>query len=104
MHEPYLIGIAVAIVLITRALVVLAVPGDARDRLTIFLAGMRAALPLALALSVPAGIPYRAAIVDAVFATVIVTFVFFGVPLQTIVRRFYGAGDQSRIGGPESSS
>lgn len=105
LHEPYLVATAIGIVLVTRALLVLLVTREPRARATVFLAGMRAALPLALALSIPVSIANRPAIIDAVFATVVVTLILQGLPLEAIVRRFYGdTHDHNRIGGPESSS
>jgi CPA1 family monovalent cation:H+ antiporter len=90
-HEPVLIAIAIAVVLVSRAVLVSIVLRDARSRVTVFLAGMRGALPLALALALPAGISHRAEIIDAVFATVFVTLVLQGLPLEPVVRRLYPA-------------
>jgi CPA1 family monovalent cation:H+ antiporter len=95
-HEPALIAIAIAVVLVSRAALVSIVLRDARTRLTVFLAGMRGALPLALALALPAGISHRAEIIDAVFATVFVTLVLQGLPLEPVVRRLYPTRATSR--------
>ena len=100
--EPLLIGAAVAVTVATRLVLAAAVMRDARERIVVFAAGMRGALPLALALAIPASIAQRPAIVDAVFATVLVTLVVLGAPLEPLARRLYG--DQSRMGGPEPSS
>jgi CPA1 family monovalent cation:H+ antiporter len=88
-HEPALIAVAIAVVLVSRAVLVSLVLRDARSRVTAFLAGMRGALPLALALALPAGLAHRAEIIDAVFATVFVTLVLQGLPLEPVVRRLY---------------
>ncbi|MFY9632420.1 MAG: cation:proton antiporter [Candidatus Cybelea sp.] len=50
-------------------------------------AGMRGALSLALALALPAAIPYREAIVDATFAVVLATLVVSSLALDSVVRR-----------------
>jgi monovalent cation:H+ antiporter, CPA1 family len=50
-------------------------------------AGMRGALSLALALALPAAIPYRDAIVDATFAVVLATLVVSSLTLDSVVRR-----------------
>lgn len=90
-HEPLTIAIAIAIVLASRALIVLAILRERRVRVAAFLAGMRGALPLALALALPPALPFRAEIVDAVFATVFVTLVLQGIPLEPVIRRLYPA-------------
>jgi monovalent cation:H+ antiporter, CPA1 family len=96
-HEPALIVTAIAIVFASRAAIVIAVLHGWRARATAFLAGMRGALPLALALALPANIADRAEIIDAVFATVFVTLVVQGLPLEAVVRRFYA-------GSPDAAS
>lgn len=101
-NEPLLIGAALVVTIGTRALLALAVMRETRERVVVLLAGMRGALPLALALAIPASLPQRPAIVDAVFATVLVTLVLQGAPLAPLARRLYGG--QSRIGGPDPSS
>jgi NhaP-type Na+/H+ or K+/H+ antiporter len=60
-----------------------------RARLTAFLAGMRGALPLALALALPDTVDHRAEILDAVLATVFVTLVLQGLPLHPVISRLY---------------
>lgn len=50
-------------------------------------AGMRGALSLALALAIPAAVPYREAIVDATFAVALATLVAGGLTLVPVVRR-----------------
>ena len=48
---------------------------------------MRGALSLALALALPAAIPYREAIVDATFAVALATLVVSSLALDSVVRR-----------------
>jgi CPA1 family monovalent cation:H+ antiporter len=55
----------------------------------IALAGMRGALAVALALSLPAAVPYRAQIIDAVFAVVLFTTVVQGLAIGPVVRRLW---------------
>ena len=50
-------------------------------------AGIRGALSLALALALPAGIPYRQAIVDATFAVVLATLLAGALSVTRVVRR-----------------
>lgn len=88
-NEPALIVTAIAIVFASRAVIVVCVLRGRRARTIAFLAGMRGALPLALALALPASLAYRSEIIDAVFATVFVTLVVQGLPLEAVVRRFY---------------
>jgi CPA1 family monovalent cation:H+ antiporter len=90
-HEPLLVITAVVVILGSRGVLVLLVGRDVKARLTIFLAGMRGALPLALALALPQTFSDRAAIIDVVFATVLITLVVQGVALQFLVGRLYGA-------------
>lgn len=103
LNEPLLIVASLVVVFVSRAALVWAIVREWRAGLTIFVAGMRGALPLALAISLPDTLPYRAEIIDAVFAIVFVTLVVQGLPLAPLVHRLYGPG-QRRIGGPEPSS
>lgn len=90
LHEPALVaGAIVAVIVMRIALAVLATRSLA-SRTTMFLAGMRGALPLALALSLPDSLPFRPQIIDATFAVVLVTIVVQGAPLELILARFYG--------------
>jgi CPA1 family monovalent cation:H+ antiporter len=93
-HEPLLVLVALVIVFASRAIlafVVLPVLGIGTLypgwRQTAFFAGMRGALSLALALGLPAAFPFRDAIVDATFATVLVTLVVQGATIETILKR-----------------
>jgi CPA1 family monovalent cation:H+ antiporter len=90
LHEPLLVVVALGVVLGSRLVLAWFVSRDARARVTVFLAGMRGALPLALALALPATLRDRAQIIDAVFATVLVTLVLQGIPLTMVVERLYG--------------
>ncbi|MBV8643322.1 MAG: cation:proton antiporter, partial [Candidatus Eremiobacteraeota bacterium] len=89
-HEPALVLAAVAAVTLARVLLSLVATRDRADRITVFLAGMRGALPLALALSLPEALPYRPQIIDATFAVVLVTIVVQGAPLEVVLARLYG--------------
>lgn len=90
LHEPRLVIVAVGAVLLSRAGLAFAAGTDTASRATVFLAGMRGALPLALALALPADLPYRPAIIDGVFAVVLITLVAQGVLLEPVVTRLYG--------------
>ncbi|HTJ28591.1 MAG TPA: cation:proton antiporter [Candidatus Limnocylindria bacterium] len=88
-HQPLLVLVAVAAVLLARLLLALLATRDRAGRITIFLAGMRGALPLALALSLPDTLRYRPQIIDATFAVVLVTIVAQGAPLEVVLSRLY---------------
>ncbi|HTD37578.1 MAG TPA: cation:proton antiporter [Candidatus Limnocylindrales bacterium] len=90
LHEPFLVIVAVLAVWLARALLALLAARKRADRITVFLAGMRGALPLALALSLPDSIPNRPQIIDATFAVVLVTIVAQGAPLEVVLKRIYG--------------
>ncbi len=92
LHEPVLVLAAVVAVTLARVLLAFVAARDRPGRVTVFLAGMRGALPLALALSLPDTLPYRPQIIDATFAVVLVTIVVQGAPLELVLRRLYGAG------------
>jgi CPA1 family monovalent cation:H+ antiporter len=94
LHEPLLVLAAIVVVFVSRALLTFGVlpvlaTGAFRPgwRATAFLAGMRGALSLALALGLPAQFPQRAEIVDATFAVVLVTLVLQGATIETFVKR-----------------
>jgi CPA1 family monovalent cation:H+ antiporter len=91
LHEPLLIVITIAVVFAARVPLAFVAAPDRAARVTVFLAGMRGALPLALALSLPPGLAHRAEILDAVFATVLVTLVLQGLPLEPVLKRLYPA-------------
>ena len=102
LHEPVLVIVAVVAVALARAGLALVAVRDRADRITVFLAGMRGALPLALALSLPDTLPLRAQIIDATFAVVLVTIVVQGAPLTLVLERLYGPG-ASKPDAPRSS-
>jgi CPA1 family monovalent cation:H+ antiporter len=89
-NEPLLFCSVIAALILSRIAIAAAAGGDRAAKITVFLAGMRGALPLALALALPENVPQRAAIVDGVFVTVIVTLVLQGLALEPVVKRLYG--------------
>lgn len=89
-HEPALVATAIAAVTLARVALALVATRKRAGRITVFLAGMRGALPLALALSLPDALAYRPQIIDATFAVVLVTIVVQGAPLELVVARLYG--------------
>ena len=88
-HEPLLVLAAIAVVWLARVLLALVAARERAGRITMFLAGMRGALPLALALSLPDTLPFRPQIIDATFAVVLVTIVVQGAPLEVVLKRMY---------------
>ena len=90
-HEPALVLAAIGTVTLARVLLALVATRDRAGRITVFLAGMRGALPLALALSLPDTLPFRAHIIDATFAVVLVTIVVQGAPLEVVLKRLYAS-------------
>ena len=90
LHEPVLVAVAAGAVLLARAALALGAGPDTAARATVFLAGMRGALPLALALALPNDLPYRPALIDGVFAVVLITLVLQGALLDPVVTRLYG--------------
>jgi CPA1 family monovalent cation:H+ antiporter len=90
MHEPALVIVTIAAIWASRLLLAFGAARRRADRITVFFAGMRGALPLALALALPDGIPGRAQIIDATFAVVLVTIVALGAPLVPLLGRLYG--------------
>jgi CPA1 family monovalent cation:H+ antiporter len=85
-HEPLLIFVVLATLLAARALLSwIAMPRWPASAF-VFFAGVRGALPLALALALPSSLPHRAEIVDGVFAVVIVTLVLQGGVLRRLLR------------------
>jgi monovalent cation:H+ antiporter, CPA1 family len=90
LHEPGLVVAAIVLVTLARVLLALLAERGRAGRITVFLAGMRGALPLALALSLPDALPFRPQIIDATFAVVLVTIVAQGAPLEVVLKRIYG--------------
>ena len=92
-HEPLLALVAIAAVLVSRAVLAygaLPLLGITQRgwRGIVFLSGMRGALSLALALTIPTSVPYRAEVIDAVFAVVAFTLVVQGLSIGPVLRRF----------------
>ena len=94
-HEPVFVVVAVVTVTLARAALALVATRERRGRITVFLAGMRGALPLALALSLPETLAYRAQIIDGTFAVVLFTIVVQGAPLELVIARLYGGHAQT---------
>lgn len=80
-----IVAIAVARVVVAGMLLPAGYPRSWLD--VVRIAGMRGALSLALALSLPPDVPYRQAIVDATFAVAIATLAAGGLTVTGIVRR-----------------
>ncbi len=93
LHHPLLVALVIVAVLSSRAALSSGAGTDRASRITVFLAGMRGALPLALALSLPANVEFRATIIDGVFAVVLITLVIQGALLEPVVTRLYGMAD-----------
>jgi CPA1 family monovalent cation:H+ antiporter len=99
--HPVLVAVAIATVVVSRVLLSWLVIRGWQWRVTVVFAGMRGALSLALALALPADVPYRADIIDAVFAVVLFTLVAQGIALEPLLQRL---GFHSWSGGPSLSS
>jgi CPA1 family monovalent cation:H+ antiporter len=94
LHEPLLVGAAIVVVFASRAILAFVVlpvlglgPLHPGWRATAFFAGMRGALSLALAIGLPPNFPHRSEVIDATFATVLVTLVIQGATIETFLRR-----------------
>jgi CPA1 family monovalent cation:H+ antiporter len=91
LHEPLLFGLTLGLVVASRAILayvglpLLGIRYRGWNHI-VMLAGMRGALSLALALVLPDSIPFRAAIIDAVFGVVAVTLVVQGVAIGPALR------------------
>jgi CPA1 family monovalent cation:H+ antiporter len=96
-HEPLLVVAALAAVWLARGTLSLAATRSREGRITVFLAGMRGALSMALALSLPDTVPGRPQIIDATFAVVLITIVVQGAPLNVVVRRLFPQGAASPV-------
>src|SRR4051794_36218424 len=82
-------ALTVAVVVLTRAVWLLTHAGRTfGERVVIVWAGMRGAVSLAAALSIPTDVPGRPLILFLTFATILVTLVGQGLTLPAIVRRF----------------
>ena len=89
LHEPNLVFASIAALALSRVILSTLAARENRARVTIFLAGMRGGLPLALALALPDTLAHRSEIVDGVFAVVLVTLVIQGAPLAPILARLW---------------
>jgi CPA1 family monovalent cation:H+ antiporter len=93
-HEPLLVGCTLGLIVAARlVLVYLGLPlagiGGVRSawQHVIALAGMRGALPVALALALPEATPHRAEIIDVVYGVVLITLVAQGLGIGPLVTR-----------------
>ena len=93
-HEPLLVGCTLGLIVAARlVLAYLGLPlagiGGARSawQHVIALAGMRGALPVALALALPEATPHRAEIIDVVYGVVLITLVAQGLGIGPLVTR-----------------
>jgi CPA1 family monovalent cation:H+ antiporter len=94
LHEPFLVIVAIAAVLLSRGVVAYfmlplfpRLRAQKGARTVTFVAGIRGALALALALDLPPSVPQRPEIIDAVFAIVFVTLAVQGFAIQPVLRR-----------------
>jgi CPA1 family monovalent cation:H+ antiporter len=85
--HPLLVAIAVGAVVLSRIVLVGLIVRPPSWRVTVVFAGIRGGLPLALALALPATLPGRAQIVDAVFGVVLFTLVLQGMALEPVLAR-----------------
>jgi CPA1 family monovalent cation:H+ antiporter len=92
-HEPALVVVAIVTVVLARVLLSLVATRKRAEQITVFLAGMRGALPLALALSLPDTAPFRPQIIDGAFAVVLFTVIVQGAPLELVLARLFPHGD-----------
>jgi CPA1 family monovalent cation:H+ antiporter len=100
-QEPVLVAVVIVVVVASRVVLASVVIRPAAWRWTIVFAGIRGGLSLALAIALPADLPHRALIVDAVVAVVLFTLVVQGVALEPLLARL---GFQRGSGGPSLSS
>jgi CPA1 family monovalent cation:H+ antiporter len=93
-HEPLLVLSTLGLIVAARlVLTYLGLPlvgiggGRGAWQHVIALAGMRGALPVALALALPEAMPYRAEIIDVVYGVVLVTLVVQGLAIGPLAAR-----------------
>lgn len=89
LQHPLLVGVAVAAVVLSRVVLAGLVIRPASWRVTVVFAGIRGGLPLALALALPATVPGRAEIIDAVVGVVLFTLVLQGIALEPVLARLH---------------
>ncbi|MDQ2679920.1 MAG: cation:proton antiporter [Candidatus Eremiobacteraeota bacterium] len=93
LNNPYLIGATLVGIGVSRILLAYGLLAFVRPRLTwgwmhvVRVAGVRGALSLALAISLPSRLPYRGAIIDAVFAVVLVTIAISALRIERTVTK-----------------
>ena len=75
--------------MLARVALALVATRERAERITVFLAGMRGALPLALALSLPDTRRSARRSSTATFAVVLFTVVVQGAPLELVLARLY---------------
>jgi CPA1 family monovalent cation:H+ antiporter len=103
-HNLDLIGVAIASVIVTRAVVIFGLgylsnllKGSSfnwREFTVLWWGGLRGGVAIALALSVPAGLSGRSAINDAVFGVVLFTLLVQGLTTQFVLEKLDLVGDQ----------
>jgi CPA1 family monovalent cation:H+ antiporter len=84
---PVLAIVVLATMALVRVVLAIVAVRDRAQSAVVFAAGVRGALPLALALALPATLAHRDVIIDAVFAVVIVTLVLQGGVLRLALAR-----------------
>jgi CPA1 family monovalent cation:H+ antiporter len=99
--HPLLVAAAIVVVVASRVMLTALVIRPMTWRITVVFAGIRGGLSLALALALPATLPYRDQIVDAVFAVVLFTLIVQGIALEPLLERL---GFHKGSGGPSLSS
>lgn len=99
--HPLLALVAILAVIVSRAVLAGLVIRPTAWRVTVVFAGIRGGLSLALALALPATLPFREEIVDAVFAVVLFTLLVQGILLEPLLVRL---GFHNGSGGPSLSS
>jgi CPA1 family monovalent cation:H+ antiporter len=93
LHEPVLLLLTLALVTLARILLAFVALPAARNRIApawravIALSGMRGALSVALAIGLPADIPFRPQLVDTVFGVVFITLVAQGLAIGPLITR-----------------
>src|SRR5215216_6637030 len=104
---PGAVAIGIAAALAGRAVVAygvgsvlprLSLPLSWAERHAIFWGGLRGAVALAAALSLPAGFPYRAQLLAMTYGAVLFTLLFQGVTIAPLVRRLGLQGERSESG------
>jgi CPA1 family monovalent cation:H+ antiporter len=99
--HPLLVAATIVVVVASRVMLTALVIRPMTWRITVVFAGIRGGLSLALALALPATLPYRDQIVDAVFAVVLFTLIVQGIALEPLLERL---GFHKGSGGPSLSS